>query len=269
MARRKQVRSKKGAVRTPVPSKKNRYWGRTCFLLLFSGIFIFGIKKVEWTEQYTRLTAINIRPIKHVSVEGEFAYTSKVFIQSLLAEKLINDFVDLKIKHLQSELKTDPWIENASVYRVWPDSLVVKIIEEKPIALWGDEGFINRFGSLIMTTKLDKIAHLPKLYGNAQKSDELVKHYLSASKIVATQGLGISEFSIDETNVWRIEIDNAFELLVGESRVSSKLENFLFVYSRQLKSKKDTIKHVDLRYSSGMAVSWRENNIHLLTSQRK
>lgn len=269
MARRKQVRSQKGAIRTPLPSTKPRPWGRVFLSLIFLSICVFGIKKTNWTAQYERLTAINTRPIKHVSVEGEFEYISKSLIQSLLAEKLVNDFVDLKITDLQRDLKMDPWIANASVFRVWPDSLVVKIAEEKPIALWGSEGFINRFGSLVVTTELKKIEHLPKLYGSAEKSDDVVKHYLSASKIVAAENLSISEFSIDETNAWRIEIDNTFELFVGESSVSSKLENFLFVYSRQLKSKKNAIKQIDLRYSSGMAVSWRENNTHLLTSQRE
>lgn len=259
---------KQGAIRKPSPSTSSKPWGRYFLGFVFLGGLIFGAINVPWQSGYDHVVALTNRPIQHVSVEGEFYYLSKKDIQDILSEKLVNDFVELRIKDLQQEIKKNPWIETVSVHRVWPNSLVVKVREQQPIALWGSEGFINRFGTLIISDDLVKIRHFPKLYGERESSNLIVKQYLELTKMLATQELSITELTIDKTQSMRIKVDASFDVLIGQNNIVDKVNAFLLVYKNQLKIDKNEIAKVDLRYSHGMAVSWRTDATHLLSSQR-
>lgn len=259
---------KQGAVRKFAPNSHHRPWGRYFLGLILVAVTSYGVMQVPWRIGYEYIASLKNRPIQHVSVEGEFFYISKNDIQKILSEKLVNDFVDLKIKDLQVEIKNNPWVESASVRRVWPNSLVVKVKEQQPIALWGDEGFINRFGELIISNNLLKISHFPKLFGERESSNLIVKQYLELTKRLVVHELSITELSIDGTRSMRLKIDDSFDVLVGKNHFVDKIDSFLFVYSEQLKANKNEILTVDLRYSHGVAVSWRKNTTHMLTSQR-
>lgn len=265
----KKINAKKqGAVRKTAPNSYRRPWGRYFLSLILVAVASYGVIQIPWHVGYEYIASLKNRPIQHVSVEGEFFYISKNDIQKILSEKLINDFVDLKIKDLQAEIKDNPWIESVSVRRVWPNSLVVKVKEQQPIALWGDEGFINRFGELIISDNLLKISHFPKLFGERESSNLIVKQYLELTKMLVVHELSITELTIDSARSMRIKIDDSFDVLVGKNHFVDKIDSFLLVYSEQLKANKNEILTVDLRYSHGVAVSWRKNTTHMLTSQR-
>jgi cell division protein FtsQ len=62
------------------------------------------------------------------------------------------------------------WVEEARVYRRWPDTLVVDIVERKPAAIWQHQQqltLIDREGVVLEPVKLDEMPDLPLVIGPA------------------------------------------------------------------------------------------------------
>jgi cell division protein FtsQ len=62
------------------------------------------------------------------------------------------------------------WVEEARVYRRWPDTLVVDIVERKPAAIWQYNqqlNLIDREGVVLEPVKLDQMPDLPIVIGPA------------------------------------------------------------------------------------------------------
>ena len=251
-------------------------WGRYVLAVAAILIAIFITQTLPWS-QWMDLSSKKIqaalqskqRPISSVQVEGDFEYISREQLQKLLLQRVSGDFVDIDIKTIQKELAANEWVYSVAVSRIWPDALKVKIIEQQPIALWGNRGFLNRFGEVIITDKVDVIEHLPSLDGDIQKSDEVTQQYLNITQLLAKEPLIVTSLSINDNGSWKVQLDKQFDVFVGQDSMMQKLDNFLYVYDKQLKEKKDYIKLVDLRYESGMAVKWISDDVQSVLSQQK
>lgn len=61
-----------------------------------------------------------------------------------------------------------PWVRRASVSRMWPATIVVRIEEREPLALWQHQGrfaLIDRDGQVILREGLERFNHLPVVVG--------------------------------------------------------------------------------------------------------
>ncbi|MBM3733517.1 MAG: FtsQ-type POTRA domain-containing protein [Acidimicrobiia bacterium] len=61
-----------------------------------------------------------------------------------------------------------PWVRRASVSRMWPATIVVRIEEREPLALWQHQGrfaLIDRDGQVILRNGLERFNHLPVVVG--------------------------------------------------------------------------------------------------------
>ncbi|WP_045826101.1 cell division protein FtsQ/DivIB [Teredinibacter turnerae] len=242
------------------PSKEPRNW-RALFLplrflviLAFFGVLIFG---VNWSKGLHKIqTAVN-RPVSSISVKGEFSHLTKDYLQQVVIKQMNGDFVDLDLRSMRAALEAEPWVQTANVRRIWPDRLEILIQEQKPIARWGREGFINAQGRLIDVEDNSALAGLPVFYGPRSKSNEIAQTYLATAEILSTSGFGLMGIQVDETLSWRIYLTDNVELIIGQYDVLEKLNNFLLVYQNNLEEKKDQLARVDMRYDHGMAVSWK------------
>ncbi|HYQ52651.1 MAG TPA: cell division protein FtsQ/DivIB, partial [Pseudomonas sp.] len=50
------------------------------------------------------------------------------------------------------------------------------------------------------------------------------------------------------------------ELLLGRDHLVEKMRRFIAIYDKTLKEQITNIARIDLRYSNGLAVGWREPN---------
>jgi cell division protein FtsQ len=61
-----------------------------------------------------------------------------------------------------------PWVRRASVTRMWPATIVVRVEEREPLALWQNQGrfaLIDRDGHVITRDKLERFRGLPVVVG--------------------------------------------------------------------------------------------------------
>lgn len=199
------------------------------------------------------------RPIKSVVVEGEFNFITKKRATDLIGNEIDGDFLQLDLMRLKSALLGDPWVENVTLNRRWPDTLVVKIAEQKPIARWGD-GFLNQRGEIVRVEETNRLLDLPWLQGNELDAIEILQQYQDLSQLLRSRGLEVVALKCDNKKSWRLTIKNDVEIAIGRDQVMEKMRRFVTVYDTHLSNVWNDVKAVDIRYSNGVAVRWIDNS---------
>ncbi len=195
------------------------------------------------------------RPIKSVVVEGEFHLISKQRATELIGSEIDGDFLQLDLMELKQALLSDPWVEKVMLNRRWPDTLVVKIIEQKPIARWGD-GFLNQRGEIVRVDDAGPLSGLPWLQGNESNAIEILQQYQDLSQILRSRGLDVLALKCDDKKSWRLTVKNHVEIAIGRDQVMEKIRRFVTVYDAHLSSVWSDVKAIDVRYTNGVAVRW-------------
>lgn len=243
------------AVRRPAVQKAARRWSFSWFNRKFAvSIFVVTLAVgVYWISE--PLAKVFERPIKSVVVEGEFNLISKARATELIGNEIDGDFLQLNLMRLKDALLTDPWVEKVTLNRRWPDTLVVKIAEQKPIARWGD-GFLNQRGEIVRVEDATRLSGLPWLQGNEADAIEILQQYQDLSQILRSRGLEVLALKCDNKKSWRLTIKNHVEIALGRDQVMEKIRRFVTVYDTKLNSVWADVKAIDLRYSNGVAVRW-------------
>src|SRR5690606_32777865 len=116
---------------------------------------------------------------------------------------------------LKQVLEQDPWVERASIGRRWPDTLVVRIVEQKPIARWGDVGFMNQRGEIVTVAEAaSQLAHLPLLQGEVSDASLILRQYQDLVRLLRTRGLDVIALKSDAKKSWRMTLAGEVELVI-------------------------------------------------------
>lgn len=231
----------------PRGSRWMRGLGTVIFLMLIGTAIYFSAEP---------LANILERPLSSVTVEGEFRYVSKERTMELISAELNGDFLQLDLMHLKTVLERDPWVEYAAVGRRWPDILLVKIVEQRPIARWGEIGFMNQRGEIIHVEKLEGLQEFPWLHGSEADAGKILQQYQDLSQLVRARGLEVIALSCDQKKSWRLTLKNDIEVVIGRDQVMEKMRRFITVYDQHLQGLWSDVKAVDVRYTNGVAVEW-------------
>ena len=78
---------------------------------------------------------------------------------------------------------------------------------------------------------------------------------------LAGLSLEIAELTEDDSGAWRIKIKQGPEILVGNEDQQRRLERFKVGFQQALKARLNNIQRVDLRYTNGFAVEWKQPQV--------
>lgn len=197
------------------------------------------------------------RPVTEVSVEGSFRYLSRERVEALISRELTQDFLQLDLTRVKAAVEQEPWVERAALRRRWPDQLHVKIYEEEPIARWGESGFLNRRGEIIAVADEGALVHLPRLDGPDRNAARMMERYQDLTQLLRSRRLTIRSLRSDDKGAWQLILSDGVTLNIGRDRVLEKMRRFVGVFDQQLQERWEEVEAVDLRYQSGVAVSWK------------
>ena len=195
-------------------------------------------------------------PVDEVRVEGPFHFVTREAATDLIGAAIDNDFVDLDITELKQKIEQHSWIERAVITRSLPSALVVTLVEQVPIARWGDKGFLNQRGEVIATDETELLSDMPELSGREEQSARIMQQYQDLSGLLRSRNLTIVRLWVDELSTWRITLNGGVELVLGKDDLAEKIQRFLLVYDEHLVPQFDAVVRVDLRYTNGLAVAW-------------
>lgn len=205
-------------------------------------------------------------PITNVEIQGEFHYLDKQQIQQALNGRLgaghscvslCGGFFNVDVDVVRDRLLEIPWVNAATVRRVWPDTLQVVVVEQMPVARWAAGGLVNLQGQLFFPLPETYPADLPELQGPVGSQGVVVARYREMAKELEPLTLRIQRVALDERRSWKIELDGSVTLLLGRVSDNARLVRFARLYPVALAARAAEIAQVDLRYPNGFSVRWK------------
>ncbi len=215
-------------------------------------------------EPMAYLKQVTNRPIASIAIKGQFRYLSQQKVQAMVAERVADTFLQLDMHELKAAMEQNPWIDSVAISRHWPDSLVVTVNEQQPIARWGDDAFMNMRGDIIEVADNRILEHLPMLHGGKHYAQDVMQKYVQITRLLSPAELELREVNLDETLSWTLQLQNGIVIRVGREHVFEKLQRLLAVFPRELAAKAERVESIDLRYSDGFAVSWKQKGLEQL-----
>lgn len=233
---------------TPEPELKPRFPR----LLALMGLLLLGsIAGVAWLFGYWEPRLL---PVRIIEVEGEVHHHSSELLRQTIGERLSGGILTADLHELKKAAEELPWVGTASLRRVWPDRLRVRVQEHRPIARWNADGLVTAEGVVFHPTSGTVPAGLPLLEGEDKRSPVVVQKYQQWRDELMLVGHLILSLSVDARGAWRLELVSGTRLELGTGNVDQRLGRFIGS-STQLDAAGQA-EVVDLRYSNGFVVKW-------------
>ena len=183
-------------------------------------------------------------------------YTSRAKVQRVFAIDFDRSIFSVPLEERRRRLLAIDWVEDASVSRVWPDRLAVRIRERKPVAfvlLHSSVLLIDAHGVLLEPPPQAQFT-FPVLGG--VRDDEPQAHRLERVRALLQVEADMGYLTKDVSEVDARDPDNirivaqvegrTVELLLGDGNYGRRYQNFLNHYS-EIQKRSPEVKIFDLR----------------------
>lgn len=201
------------------------------------------------------------RPITRIEVSGDARYLPQQRLSQRLAPYQSSSFFGADLRALRESLMQEAWVEDARVFRVWPNSIGVEIREKVPAFLWQGRGVVTRSGELFWPEAHWEAPALPRLTGAEGQHAVVHEAYTRWQPRFEALDLELTEVSRSDRGAWTLTVDTRWQIELGRQDTEERLNTFLDHYAQVLAEQKSQIARVDMRYSRGMAVRWRDEPV--------
>lgn len=198
------------------------------------------------------------QPVERVSISGRFQRVQPLDVEKAVRQAVGTDgMIAVRLSAIAEAVEQIPWVDRASVGRTWPRALSVQVVEQTPVARWGENGLLNVRGEVFVHDSRHIPQELPELAGPDGKQALMTERYLAAAPRLVAAGMRLTRLTLDERGAWELALDNGVTLRLGREHVDERFMRFLEAGARIVASRAGEIEYVDLRYANGFAVGWR------------
>jgi cell division protein FtsQ len=197
------------------------------------------------------------RPLRVISMDGSFQRVSPGQIEKAVAPFSQAGFMSADLDDIQRAVEALPWVEHARIQRRWPNSLHVTVMEQIAAARWRESGLLNTRGELFVRSATHVPAELPRLSGPDGSESQVAQRYLSVQGRMLEAGMRIAALRLDERGAWEIDLDSGVTVRLGRRDVDERIDRFIHTASQVISHRLNEITYVDMRYSNGFAIGWR------------
>ncbi len=205
-------------------------------------------------------------PITTIEVTGGTPEVSAAWVRRELKSVTGTDIWAINLNAVQAQLMKNTWLTEVNIRRIWPGTLAVQIAIHHPIARWQGDQLLDADGSVFNpsgdTQGFDSAmlneAAMPNLSGPDGRQWPMWERYLSLKPALQAVGLVMTGLIEDSRGSLDVVLQGGTRIRLGTQQIESRLQRLLDVYNTTLSGKLDQITAIDLRYTNGFAVQWRE-----------
>ena len=207
-------------------------------------------------------------------------------IYKIINESLNGTALNTDLEQISFRILNNLWVSDVVVRRIWPNKMLVRVKENKVVAVFNKQTFLTEDGNLtrIPLSEKSKIesngdCRLLELEGPMTAIPLMMKHAQLFGNSLSEIGLKLKTLRLTEQYSWEVETVSNLLLRFGvnysDSPISLRLKNFVRVYPKLKENftnnlpSNDRIKHVDLRYAQGFAVKTASKNKSVTFSKFK
>lgn len=204
-----------------------------------------------------------VLPLRVVGIDGELQHLRRADLEAAVAEHVREGFFTVDMRAVRQAAERLPWVEAVAVRRVWPDTLVLTVAEQTPLARWGDGGMITAGGALFFPRQGEIPRELPRLNGPEGSAGEMAARYLTVRGRLDGLGLQVESLAMDRRGAWSMRLrereGEQIDVRLGRHEFEARLRRLIRVYPLLRARRSAPLLTVDLRYANGLSVRWRED----------
>lgn len=242
---------------TGAEQQEKIHWGFWLGLVFFIFVVI-GILSLAWFLN-KKVAAQESAPVTSVMITGEMPYTTEQDVLSAIETEPLGNFFRVDVNRVQEKVGKLPWVYSVSVRKQWPDQLKVYVVDQKPIAFWNGEFFLNEFGKAFQADAKRLKQRLPAFFGPEGSENTALENFHNLNGLLAYSQLGIEELVLSERYSWQLTLTDGVTLNLGREERVERIQRFMDVYPTIKNNETDEqqVDYVDLRYDTGVAVGWK------------
>lgn len=203
--------------------------------------------------QRAQLVSAVSKPISKLQIEDQWQRVNEAEVMAILRRYVGSGFFEFDLDGVSRDLEALPWVASVELRRVWPDTLVLHLKEEVPIAQWGQGHLLNQYGQLFSPSNAADFTDLPRLQGPDASQDQVMQQYKQLSQVLMPAGLRLNALELNQRGSWSMVI-NTMRVEAGRGDVLNKTQRFARFYVQQDSAETAQFESVDLRYGNGIAV---------------
>jgi len=226
---------------------KHYFWGIIIFLIcgfLISGFLWLTNPKTIWF------------PVQTVVIKGDLKRLNQDDIKQLIAPYVHQGFFHVDLKAIQKVLQDIPVVSKALVRRIWPNKIVILLIDQNIVGYWNDHAVINRYGEKFHLDDNMRFGELPQLIAPKGFETEALEDYQKTQQLLQSRKLFVTKLTLTPNHFLSIKLNTGTHIDLGYQRALDRLNKFVMLYPRMMKGRRRPPKSVDMCYEHGMAVRW-------------
>ena len=224
--------------KSPATVLANMLFGGGALLLIYSGVCAF--------------IQLPFFALREVWVLGSVHHIEASQLEQVIKRDLRGNFFTLSLSDAKTAFEKLPWVRSASLSRAWPNTLVVRLEEQVPIARWGQGQLINIHGE-----RFSGIAEasLPNFIGPDGSESEMTEQYRAFSRALEPIAVVPTVVRLSERGAWQLTLSNDLSLELGREDMEARLSKFVQVYPQFVTHANADVQRLDLRYDNGFAMT--------------
>jgi cell division protein FtsQ len=220
----------------PVRIRRRRQQQRRVLLTAASAIVLAGSAAGAWyvgrdgrLATYTQEAQSRIADagahlhltVESVQVEGRQRADRQAILAALGVVRG-TPILSIDLDAAKARLETVAWVRNASIERLLPDTLYVRLTERAPLALWQHRGkfdLVDQDGNVIVNADIGDYPFLPQVVGEGAPAatPDLLKALAGEPALQAHVTASVRVGG----RRWNIELDNGIEIALPEKNAAA------------------------------------------------
>lgn len=194
-------------------------------------------------------------PLTRLQVQAEFQRVSAEQVQSAVRPYVGSGFFAVDLGGIHAALEGLPWVRQARVRKVWPDTLEIQLVEHHALARFGAERLLSDAGELFVVPEINALQGLPRFEADEAQAMTLIEMFRQAQALLGPSArIELLEYSARGS--WNLRLASGTEILLGRSEPLLRLRRFLAALPELERSEARPLLRADLRYANGFALKW-------------
>jgi len=201
--------------------------------------------------------------LRAIEVRGELQHVTSASVRTAVAGRLKGNYFTMRLDETRRVLESVPWVAQASVRRVWPDRLLVTLVEHRALGVWNDGRLLSDAGELFVANPAEAEIHgaLPAFEGPVAAARDAARRYYEFTAMLAPLGMRIASIDVSDRRSWAVDVAAtdgvATRLELGRDTdgmaLHDRLAQIVAAYPMVVARVGGAPQRIDARYPNGLA----------------
>lgn len=196
------------------------------------------------------------KPIQEVVLDGSYLNFSRDEAVEVAQPYLFVGILSVDMPELVATLEEQPWVESASVARIWPNRIQISVTEHRPVMRWADKGLLSESGRVIVAPANQDYSSLPLVYSEQSTPVQLMNQFQVLATALDQVNLSIGELRQKPSGDWFARLRNGVPVELGGADLRGKIQRIIRLWQGELADVRSSVAGIDARYTNGLVVSW-------------